>query len=87
MSLHEYLTSRAIAQEEPPFYALVMHLMRVADTGNLAKLQRAWPEVWHEMELRYNAPGGVLPADNVDLDVLSRQTVDFGGKVHEREKE
>jgi hypothetical protein len=37
-----------------------MALMRQADSRNLAKLKRAWPETWAEVEARYHSPGGVL---------------------------
>ena len=50
---------------EVPFYALVMAAARRADTTNLAKLRRAWPEVVAELETRYNAPGGLLPGEAV----------------------
>ncbi len=60
MSYFDYQASKKIAGEDHPFYALVMALMRQADRTNLAKLKRAWPEVWTELATRYNAPGGLL---------------------------
>lgn len=63
MSLHEYHASRELEVEDVPFYALVMAAMRKADTENLEKLRAAWPEVWDELQRRYNAPGGMLPED------------------------
>lgn len=63
MSLHEYNESLRIGKDDPPFYALIMAAMRKADTDNMFKLQRAFPETWHELHLRYHAPGGVLEAD------------------------
>jgi hypothetical protein len=63
MSLHEYRCSRELADADPPFYALVMAAMRRADTGNLAKLTAAYPDVYVELQARYNAPGGRLPTD------------------------
>lgn len=63
MSYHEYRASHEIAQHDYPFYALVMAAMRKADTRNAAILQRAYPNVWAELEERYNAPGGQLEAD------------------------
>jgi hypothetical protein len=60
MSHFDYQASKTIAGEDYPFYALVMALMRQADSHNLAKLKRAWPEVWAEVEARYHSPGGVL---------------------------
>jgi hypothetical protein len=63
VSLHDYKAGRAIFGENPPFYALIQAAMRGADTENLAQLQAAWPEVWAELEARYNAPAGRLPGD------------------------
>jgi hypothetical protein len=60
MSYFDYQASKKIAGEDYPFCALVMALMRQADSRNLAKLKRAWPETWAELDARYNAPGGVL---------------------------
>jgi hypothetical protein len=60
MSHFDYQASKKIAGEDYPFYALVMALMRQSDSTNLAKLKRAWPEVWAELDARYNAPGGLL---------------------------
>jgi len=64
MSLHEYKTSEAISREHPPFYALIMAAMREAGSANIELLCSAWPEVWAELQARYNAPGGVLPEDD-----------------------
>jgi hypothetical protein len=63
MSLHEYLQSREVGATNPPFYALVMAAMVNADSHNAALLRQAFPEVWKELQARYNAPGGRLPSD------------------------
>ena len=63
MSKFDYLASKKISLDDPPFYAIIMAAMRRADSSNLAKLQRAYPEVWEELQARYNAPGGVLEGD------------------------
>jgi glycogen debranching enzyme len=62
MSFYDYQASRAV-DADTPFYALIMAAMRRADSGNLALLREAWPDVWAELEARYNAPGGVLADD------------------------
>lgn len=67
MSLRDYEISREIdgqADWGEDFYALVMVLMRNADTSNAAKLRNAWPEVWDEYEQRYSAPGGLLVGES-----------------------
>ena len=61
MSLHDYDVSRELERADHPFYGLIMAAMRRADTDNLAKLTDAWPEVYAELDARYNAPGGLLP--------------------------
>ena len=63
MSFHEYERSRKLYEADEPFYALIMVAMRDADAENLEKLRAAWPEVWTELEARYNAPGGLLPGE------------------------
>jgi hypothetical protein len=63
VSYHEYRASQDIALEDHPFYALIMAAMRQADTDNAEKLKRAWPQVWGELEARYNAPGGRLEGE------------------------
>lgn len=48
---------------DPPFDGLIMAAMRRADTTNIALLRAAWPDVWVELALRYESPGGLLPDD------------------------
>lgn len=40
-----------------------MAAMRKADTFNRAYLSTAFPQVWIELQDRYNAPGGILPGE------------------------
>jgi hypothetical protein len=63
MSRHDYEVSKEIAVHDYPFYALIMAALRQADTGNLARLQAAFPEVWAELEERYWTPGGLVAAE------------------------
>jgi hypothetical protein len=60
MSFHEYVTSREIAAQDYPFYALIMAAMRKADANNAEKLRKAFGDTWAELHDRYHAPGGVL---------------------------
>lgn len=60
MSLYDYIKSQEIAADDHPFYAILMAAMRQADTINTAKLKGVWPEVWNELQERYNAPHGIL---------------------------
>lgn len=57
MSLHDF--KRAAELGDAPFDAIVMAAMRRADSENLEKLKRAFPEVWFEFRERYNGPGGL----------------------------
>jgi len=64
--LLEYLGSRSIVRDVSrlsgnEFYTLIMAAMRVADTDNLEKLSKAFPEVFQEFKDRYNLPGGRYP--------------------------
>jgi hypothetical protein len=63
MSFYDYKISQQISYEDPPFYALIMAAMRKADTDNQIKLAFAFPEVWDELQQRYNAPGGLMPGE------------------------
>jgi len=54
---------RAQTAGDPPFYGVVMLAMQRADSFNLARLIAAWPEVYSELDDRYNAPGAILPSD------------------------
>lgn len=64
---YAYQVGRELSFDDHSFYGLVMAAMRKADTGNLARLKAAFPEVWVDLEARYNAPGGVLPTDPPSL--------------------
>lgn len=64
MSLYDYKMGLEIALHDYPFYALIQAAMRQADTDNLDKLKAAFPEVWEELQLRYNATRGILPQNN-----------------------
>ena len=61
MSLYDYKMS--IKLSDAPFYGLIMAAMRGADTNNLEKLKRDFPDIWDELYERYHAPGGMLPSD------------------------
>jgi hypothetical protein len=63
MSHFDYECSKQIIYSDPPFYALIMAAMRRADTANSALLQLVFPGVWDELQQRYHAPGGLLPAE------------------------
>ena len=63
MSLYDYKISQTIASEGFPFHALIMAAARKADSFNFSELERAFPGTIAELQLRYNAPGGLLPQD------------------------
>ncbi len=63
MSLYEYQTSREIAAEDYPFYSLMMAAMRQADYKNALALRSAFPETWAELQVRYEARGGLLEGE------------------------
>lgn len=60
MSFFDYQASRQLAAMDAPFDALIMAAMRRADSINAAKLRGMWPDVWLELQARYDAPGGLL---------------------------
>lgn len=67
MSRHHYEASREMEMEvykrDWPYYSIIMCAMRRADSTNLSKLRLMWPDVFADLEARYNAPGGILPGD------------------------
>lgn len=58
--LHAYQVSIDLTNSDPPMSALLMAAMRKADSQNAAILHGAYPQLWAEMQRRYNAPGGRL---------------------------
>lgn len=65
MSHYDYIVGRDIYLQDPPFYALIQAAMRKADSTNQFKLKHAWPEVYAELEQRYNAPDGLLAGETI----------------------
>ncbi len=65
MSLYDYEVGQHIVAEygDDEFYGLIQACMRLADTDNLEKLKRGFPDVWTDLQARYNAPEGKLPTD------------------------
>jgi len=60
MSYYSYKVSRYISIDDSPFDSLIMAAMRKADSDNIELLKDAFPQIWEELSLRYNAPGGFL---------------------------
>lgn len=63
MTWIDYQESKTYGDGDPNFYALIMAAIRKADSSNARKLAQAWPDVWRELQARYNAPGGYLPGE------------------------
>lgn len=63
MSLYAYQESKNKELALVPFYSLIMAAMKSADSFNEMKLRAIYPEIWTELEARYNAPGGRLEGD------------------------
>ena len=65
MSFRDYLIGQHIGLHytDDDFYAIMQGAMRLADSDNLEKLKVAFPDVWTELQERYNAPGGRLETD------------------------
>lgn len=64
MSHYDYEASKKIAAQDYPFDALIMAAMRKADSWNAAELKGSFPGIWHELQERYDAPGGYLPGES-----------------------
>ena len=64
MSRFDYDRSEKLYYDsDNSFRSLIMAAMRKADSKNLALLKIAWPQIWLELQTRYNAPGGILPTE------------------------
>ena len=67
MSHFDHQVSKSLAtlvNSSTPFASLIMAAMRQADDINLRRLQKSWPDIWMELQERYNAHGGLLPSDS-----------------------
>lgn len=64
MTLHSYLRAVELFKNDEPFYALIMAAMLKADSDNMFRLQRVFPETWRELHERYNTPGGRLEGES-----------------------
>ena len=65
MSLYDYEQGLKISAKNYPFYALIQAAMRQVDSDNAQRLKEAWPNVWTELQERYNAPGGLLMSERI----------------------
>lgn len=65
MSLYDYEKSREISKDDPPFASLIMSAMRRADTINTVKLENMFPEIFAELQMRYNSLGGLLEEERL----------------------
>lgn len=78
MSLYDYHYSRKLILDDPPFDSLIFAAIRKADSTNMERLKRSFPELAEEMQARYNARLGVIPSDgDIDLEVLAKQVHDL----------
>jgi len=69
MSRYSYMQSKELESSGYTFEALIMGAIRQADSINLEKLQSAFPDVYHELKTRYNAPGGFTTAELEELEL------------------
>lgn len=67
--LHAYRVSQELGKGDPPFSAFIFAAMRKADSANAAKLRSVFPELWSEMQARYDAPGGLLDGERPKYEV------------------
>lgn len=65
MSFYDYQYSKRLGGGDIPFYALIMAAMRRASSENKERLQAAFPDVWAELQARYQAPAGALTVDEL----------------------
>lgn len=61
MSHYDYEVSKHISSHDYTFGAMMMALMRKADSQDLEILKASFPRIHAELVARYSAPGGILP--------------------------
>jgi hypothetical protein len=64
-SIVDYQESLRLSKYDPSFSALLFALIRKADTDNLEKITKEWPELLDEFKLRYKSFGGALDEDEL----------------------
>lgn len=64
MSHSDYIEGQRLSLGDPPFSSIIQAAMRKAGGSNLSKLQKGWPEIWSDLQARYDAPGGRLSEDH-----------------------
>jgi hypothetical protein len=62
-SLLDYIESRAISAQDPSFASLIFAAIRKGDTENVGRIGLAFPDLYKEFCLRYDAPGGAINAE------------------------
>lgn len=73
LGIHAYHCAIRLSVADHPFYALIGAAMLRADSDNFERLKFVFPEVWRELQERYNAPLGVIPSDGeIDMEVLRK---------------
>lgn len=73
MSHYDYRVSRLLAEQDPPFAALIMAAYRKADSDNSRRLMLAFPEITSEMNERYHEPGGYLAGEQPPQPTLNER--------------
>ena len=66
MARYDYMRSARFLENDPTFTTLIMAAMRKADSINLEKLKKAWPEIWKALQARFHARGGWLAGEISD---------------------
>ena len=63
MTVYDYKESLQVTKECYSFGAMLMALMRKADSKNMAKIEAVWPVEVAEFKARSLCRGGVLPEE------------------------
>lgn len=67
MHIMDYWRSRRLKQEDFPFNAALAYLIQTADSNNMLKLLKCWPDEVEEIQMRYDAPAGAITEDEENL--------------------
>ena len=67
MSLQDYTQGKRLSThcvvESIGFFSVIQCAMRMASPDILEKLRSAFPEIWHDYDLRLGRPNGILAGE------------------------
>lgn len=78
LDLYAFQVGVGLTRRTPPFASLIFAALHGADSANARVLRAAFPRICGDGQLRYDAPGGLLPGEPGydETQALRRLTMD-----------